>query len=68
MAEIEEGDIVVRKSYHKDVPFKVCKIINTEEGKLFILKGICYRLIADAPEADLTLLTEEEISSYLNNV
>jgi len=43
------GDIVVRKSYGKDVLFCICGI---KEG-IAVLRGVWYRLIADAPLEDL---------------
>lgn len=55
---MEIGDIVVRKSYNKDVTFKVIDI-REEEGKYnIILKGINIRIIADASMEDLELADE----------
>ncbi|MGM9973148.1 MAG: sporulation peptidase YabG [Clostridiaceae bacterium] len=47
------GDIVVRKSYEKDIAFKIIDIKETEKGNVYILKGINIRIIADAVEGDL---------------
>jgi spore coat assemly protein len=52
------GDIVVRKSYGKDVTFKIIDINND----VYTIKGINLRIIADAPMEDL----EELRSSNLN--
>ena len=47
------GDIVVRKSYDKDVTFKIIDIKEVDGKTIYILKGISIRIIADSPEADL---------------
>jgi spore coat assembly protein len=52
------GDIVVRKSYNHDVTFKIINIINREGERIYSLKGIKLRIIADAPEEDLELAPE----------
>ncbi len=51
--KVDIGDIVVRKSYEKDISFKIIDIRETEKGKVFILKGINIRIIADSVEGDL---------------
>lgn len=43
------GDIVTRKSYNSDIIFKIFKIVD----KVYFLKGINVRLIADSYEDDL---------------
>lgn len=53
------GDIVVRKSYGKDITFKIMDIVDAESGKIYILKGINLRIEADSPEEDLELVSEE---------
>lgn len=47
------GDVVVRKSYDKDVTFKVIDIKEENGKKVYILKGINIRIIADADKEDL---------------
>lgn len=55
------GDLVVRKSYDKDITFKVIDIKEDEEGKkVYILKGISIRIIADSRSEDLELVEDEE--------
>ncbi|MCX7922599.1 MAG: hypothetical protein N3B21_11420 [Clostridia bacterium] len=49
------GDVVARKSYGCDILFKIADIIKSERESLVILRGISYRLLADAPESDLLL-------------
>lgn len=55
------GDIVVRKSYRKDVTFKVIDIKKTENGETCTLKGINLRILADSPADDLELINEGSI-------
>lgn len=50
---MEIGDIVVRKSYSKDVVFKIIDMDDTGEGVICRLKGINLRIIADSPINDL---------------
>lgn len=47
------GDIVVRKSYGKDITFKVIDIKEKSGKLIYVLKGISIRIIADAVEDDL---------------
>ncbi len=49
------GDIVVRKSYDKDITFKVVDIVKNN----IILKGINIRIIADSTIEDLEEVKEE---------
>lgn len=49
---IQVGDYVVRISYNRDVLFKVLEI---KSDGIVRLKGISYRIIADAPMEDLEL-------------
>ncbi|WML36570.1 sporulation peptidase YabG [Clostridium sp. OS1-26] len=52
------GDIVVRKSYGKDITFKIIDIKEVNEDIIYSLKGIDLRIIADSPEDDLELVSE----------
>lgn len=56
------GDVVVRKSYGKDITFKIIDISNNEDGIIYILKGINLRIIADSPEEDLESTNERVMS------
>lgn len=47
------GDLVVRKSYSKDITFKIIDIKENEEGITYILKGLHIRIIADSNGEDL---------------
>ncbi|AUS98469.1 sporulation peptidase YabG [Clostridium thermosuccinogenes] len=64
MGEIKIGDIVARKSYGEDIYFKVVDILNTGEEKTVILKGIMYRIEADAPESDLIQVPDQKVREY----
>lgn len=56
--QIHAGDIVGRKSYGKDILFRVISI--DRESGTATLKGIDWRLLADAPLDDLEVVEEEE--------
>ena len=47
------GDIVVRKSYDRDISFKIIDIREENGEYIYILKGICIRIIADSRIEDL---------------
>lgn len=68
MSELKIGDIVARKSYGCDVFFKVVDIRNDGAENIVTLKGISYRIEADAPESDLEIQTEKRIEEYNRNV
>jgi len=63
---MEIGEIVVRKSYGKDVTFKIIDVKNINGDKKIILKGINIRIIADSSAEDLETIGEknkEEVGS-----
>ncbi len=64
MQTINIGDIVARKSYGSDILFKVVAKEEIENKTNYLLKGICYRLEADALENDLVLQSSERVSEY----
>lgn len=66
MSKIKIGDIVARKSYGKDIFFKITDIISDGYESVFTLKGISYRIEADAPESDLEVQSENSINEYRN--
>ncbi|MBE6062272.1 MAG: sporulation peptidase YabG [Clostridium butyricum] len=53
------GDIVVRKSYGKDIIFKIIDMKKIDDVENIILKGINIRIIADSIEDDLEIADEE---------
>lgn len=60
------GDIVARKSYNKDIVFKITDIIFDNKGeKIAILKGVAFRIIADAPLNDLELIKPPDLKEVL---
>jgi len=61
--QLQVGDIVVRKSYHEDILFRITKI--DEENKIVFLCGVEFRLCADAPIDDVIKLSEEEAQKRL---
>ncbi|SUY46643.1 peptidase [Clostridium putrefaciens] len=76
---MEIGDIVVRKSYGKDITFKVIDIKDGLEGLIYILKGINLRIIADSPVEDLEVVRSDysgetdrvfnkEVNSRIKNI
>ena len=68
MEKIKIGDIVGRKSYNKDILFRVKNIIDTKVGPIAILIGIIERVEADSSISDLEKVSEERIQQDLNNI
>jgi spore coat assembly protein len=65
VSEIKIGDLVARKSYNCDVLFKVTDIINQSgRGKVYIIKGVNMRILADAPGEDLALQSDRELRKF----
>lgn len=52
------GDMVVRKSYGKDITFRIIGVEESKEGNIYTLKGMNLRIIADAGEDDLEVVSE----------
>jgi spore coat assembly protein len=57
---MKQGDLVTRKSYGGDVMFRIQLL----EAKGAILRGVDYRLLADAPLTDLTVVETGEPFRY----
>ncbi len=64
MESLKVGDIVARNSYECDIFFKVVNISNG----IVTLKGICYRIEADAPMSDLVLQSDNYVRDYNRKV
>ena len=63
---MKEGDIVARKSYNKDIIFKIIGFSKDENNKkIAILKGVAFRLIADAYLDDLELVEQSDMRDVL---
>jgi spore coat assembly protein len=56
MQQIEIGSLVYRKSYNRDILFRVSDIVFVNGRKIIILKGVNVRLEADAEEDDLDII------------
>ncbi len=67
MKNLKKGDIVVRKSYERDIIFIINSIIEINHEKIAILKGLTIRVEADSPLYDLELLDTNEILKKLND-
>ena len=72
--QISKGDIVVRKSYGKDVVFVINDIVNVKGKKIAILRGMFERILADSEISDLETVSKiiinknkEEFERKLNN-
>ena len=60
------GDIVARKSYNQDIIFKIVGFsIDNRNEKIAILKGIAFRIIADAYLDDLEIVKMFDIKDIL---
>lgn len=65
---IKIGDIVARKSYGYDILFKVHDIVTGKEGsRIIYLKGLNYRLLADAPESDIVKVPMSKVNEETND-
>ena len=53
------GDYVVRKSYGKDIKFKIIDIKEVGDEVYYVLKGISIRIIADSLKSDLEEVKDE---------
>lgn len=59
--KVKNGDYVARESHGKDILFNVEKIVKLSNGKEnAILKGVTYRIKADAPIEDLCIINKKE--------
>lgn len=65
MNDIKKGDIVVRKSYGKDIIFRVINILNKPEEKIAVLNGVIERIEADSKIADLELVDKQKVKDIL---
>ena len=65
MRNIRKGDIVGRKSYGKDIYFKVVNIIEIKNEKVAILNGLFERIEADSLVSDLEIIPKNMVSERL---
>jgi len=60
------GDIVARKSYNRDIMFKIVGFsIDNKNEKFAILKGVAFRIIADSYLDDLEVINTSDIKDIL---
>jgi spore coat assemly protein len=64
MVDLKVGDIVARKSYGGDIYFKVTDIREEDGQRIILLRGLSYRIEADAPENDLVVVEDEKVTDY----
>ena len=65
--DVKVGDYVVRKSYNRDIIFKVKQVFQDETGGLsLVLKGVAIRLLADAPISDVVKLDPKETAGIID--
>lgn len=57
------GDVVVRKSYNKDLTFKIIDIKEKDGEPVYILKGINIRIIADSKGGDLEQVRDDFVGN-----
>lgn len=60
---MEIGDTVVRKSYGKDIAFKIIDIKSRGNNTIYILNGVNLRIIADAVLEDLEKIDGDRLGS-----
>ena len=61
-----KGDIVARNSYNRDILFEIKRIvINKNNQKLYILKGITERIEADSTEDDLVKIDKKVVDASI---
>lgn len=65
---IKKGDIVGRKSYGKDIIFKVSNIIEKKDKKIAILNGVIERIEADSEISDLELIEKQKVTKILKEL
>lgn len=53
------GDTVVRKSYNKDITFKIIDVKDVNDKVIYVLKGVNLRIVADADGEDLEEVKED---------
>lgn len=68
MKSIKIGDVVGRKSYKKDIIFRVKNIINTEKESIAILTGVTKRVEADSNLDDLELIEKDRVRKEMEEI
>lgn len=66
MNGLKVGDVVARKSYGGDIYFRIDDISVGRDGKnAYSLRGIIYRIFADAREEDLVLRDSRQVQQHM---
>ena len=68
MGKIKKGDMVVRKSYNKDIIFRVIKIIKYNKKNIAVLKGVRERVEADSDIYDLEKVDKNIFKNKMKEV
>ena len=63
--QIKKGDIVGRKSYGKDILFKVNNIVKKTDEDVAILNGITKRIEADSKISDLEIISKKIVKEKI---
>ena len=66
--QIRKGDIVGRKSYGKDILFKVSNIVKRTDEDIAILEGITKRIEADSKISDLEIIPKKIIKEKIKKL
>jgi spore coat assembly protein len=68
MNSLKIGDYVTRKSYGGDIQFEITDIMTRSNGRrIYILRGMLYRIIADSDESDLEWKDPREVRNELES-
>lgn len=68
MDTLRIGDYVIRKSYGGDISFRISDIAIGRNGRrIYILKGLLYRIMADSDEYDLQRRDQDEVRQEIQN-
>ncbi len=68
MDSLKIGDYVARKSYGSDISFQISDIFISRNGrKVYLLKGMLYRIIADSDEYDLEFKRPDDVRKEIDS-
>jgi spore coat assembly protein len=66
MTSFKAGDAVTRKSYGGDILFRISSVDDrATEKRTYVLKGVLYRIEADASEDDLEILPSRMVHQHI---
>ena len=68
MDSLKIGDYVARKSYGGDISFQISDIMVSRNGRrIYVLKGMLYRIIADSDEYDLEQRRPDDVQREIQS-